>query len=34
MEGEWSCYEGGQFKGGENGFVTEVACLMAGDWSC
>ena len=35
MEGEWSCYRGGKFNGGkENGFVTEVACLMAGDSSC
>ena len=34
MEGEWSCYRGGQFKGGsmvmlhfngrDNGYVTEV----------
>ena len=43
-EGEWSCYGGGQFKGGrmvilqrwlvkwrENGPVTEVASLMAGE---
>ena len=26
MEGEWSCYGGGQFKGG-NGHVTEVVSL-------
>ena len=26
MEGEWSCYGGGQFKGG-NGYVTEVVSL-------
>ena len=24
MEGEWSCYRGGQFNGGKNGHVTEV----------
>ena len=29
MEGEWSCYGGGQFKGG-----TEVVTLMEGEWSC
>ena len=23
MEGEWSCYRGGQFKWRENGYVTE-----------
>ena len=46
MEGEWSCYGGGQFNGGrmvvtevvslgrENGHVTEVASLMEGQWSC
>ena len=36
MEGEWSCYRGGQFNGGgrsENGHVTEVASLMEGEWS-
>ena len=31
MEGEWSCYGGGQFKRGRM-FVTEAACLMEGDW--
>ena len=34
MEGEWSYYGGGQFKGGENGHVTEVASLKEGEWSC
>ena len=33
MEGEWSCYAGGQFKGG-NGHVTEVVSLMEGEWLC
>ena len=33
MEGEWSCYGGGQFKGGRM-LCTEAACLMEGDWSC
>ena len=28
MEGEWLCYGGGQFNGGRNGHVTEVASLM------
>ena len=32
MEGE-SCYGGGQFKEGRM-VVTEVACLMEGEWSC
>ena len=43
MEGEWSCYRGGQFNGKrmvmevaslmeENGHVTEVASLMEGEW--
>ena len=34
MEGEWSCYRGGQFNGGENGHVTEVVSLMEGERSC
>ena len=60
MEGECSCYGGGQFHGGrivmlqrwslewrekghvtelfsvgkENGYVTELASLMEGEWSC
>ena len=46
MEGEWSCYGGGQFNGGrmscyrdglecrENGHVTEVVSLMEAEWSC
>ena len=29
MEGEWSCYGGGQFKGGRI-IVTEVACFGGG----
>ena len=45
MEGEWSCYGGGKFKGGRmvlqrwsfswrvNDHVTEVV-LMEGAWSC
>ena len=45
-EGEWSCYRGGQFNGGQNGHVTEVVTnrgrmvmlqkcsLMEGEWSC
>ena len=28
MEGEWSCYRGGQFNSRENGHVTEVESLM------
>ena len=32
MEGEWSCYKGGQFKG-RRIIVTEVACLMEGEWT-
>ena len=46
MEGEWSCYGGGQFKearmvvrevasnGGGNSHVRGVACLMEKEWSC
>ena len=34
MDGEWSCYRGGQFSGGENCQVTEVASLMEEEWSC
>ena len=31
MDGEWSYYRCGHFNGRkENGFFTEVACLMAG----
>ena len=33
-DGEWSCYRGGQFNGGQHGHVTEVAILMEGEWSC
>ena len=32
MEGEWSCYGGGQFKGGRID-VTEISSLMEGEWS-
>ena len=32
MEGEWSCYGGGLFKGGRI-IVTEAACLMEREWS-
>ena len=32
MEGEWSCYGGGQFKRGRI-IVTDVASLE-GEWSC
>ena len=28
MDGEWSCYRGGQFNGRENCKVAEVASLM------
>ena len=46
MEEEWSCYRGGHFNGGkkvmlqlvsvgrENGYVTDLASLMVGEWSC
>ena len=34
MEGEWSCYRGGQFNGGRYGHLTEVVNLMEGEWSC
>ena len=30
MQGEWSCYGGGQFNRSENGHVTEVITLMDG----
>ena len=33
MDGEWSCYGGGQFNGGRI-VVTEVASLMEEEWSC
>ena len=33
MDGEWSCYGGGQFNVGRI-VVTEVASLMEGEWSC
>ena len=33
LMGEWSCYRGGQFKGGRMVMVTEVVSLM-GEWSC
>ena len=31
MEGEWSCYRGGQFNG-ERMVITEVASLKKGEW--
>ena len=31
MEVQWSCYGGGQFKGGR--IVTEVASLKEGEWT-
>ena len=31
MDGEWSCYRGGQFKG-ERIIITEVASLKKGEW--
>ena len=34
MEGEWSCYRGGQFNGGSMVMVTDVVSLMEGEWSC
>ena len=34
MGEEWSCYGGGQFKGRENGHVTEVLSLMERERSC
>ena len=40
MEGEWSCYGGGEFKGGENEFnegrivMLQRWSLMEGEWSC
>ena len=33
MEGEWSCYGGGHFKGGRM-IVTEVVSLKEREWSC
>ena len=33
MEGEWSCYIGGQFKEGRM-VVIEVVSFMEGEWSC
>ena len=33
MEGEWSCYRGGQFNGWRI-VITEVASVMEGEWSC
>ena len=32
MEGAWSCYRGGQFKGGRI-IVTEMASLKEGEWA-
>ena len=33
MEGEWSCYGGGQFNRGSM-ITLEVVSLMEGEWSC
>ena len=33
MEGKWSCYRGGQFKGGRM-VMLKKWCLMEGAWSC
>ena len=33
MEGEWSCYGGGQLKGGKF-FMLQRWSLMEGEWSC
>ena len=33
MEGEWSCYRGGQFNGGRK-VMLQRWCLMEGPWSC
>ena len=33
MEGEWSCYRGGQFNGGRM-VMLQVVTLMEGKWSC
>ena len=32
MEGEWSCYRGGQFKG-RRIIITEVASLKEREWT-
>ena len=31
MEGEWSCYRGGQFNGGKM-VVTKDKCVTEGEW--
>ena len=33
MEGEWSCYRGGQFNGGRMVMLQRWS-LMEGEWSC
>ena len=33
MEGEWSCYGGGQLKGARI-FMLQRWSLMEGEWSC
>ena len=33
IEGEWSCYGGGQFNRGSM-IVRKVVSLMEGEWSC
>ena len=34
MEGEWSCYGGGQFKGWRMVMLQRMVSLMEGEWSC
>ena len=34
MEGEWSCYRGGQFKEGRMVMLQRWSSLMEGEWSC
>ena len=33
MEGDWSCYRGGQFNGSRM-VMLQRWCLMEGTWSC
>ena len=34
MEGEWSCYRGGQFNGGRMVMFHGGGSLMEGEWLC
>ena len=34
MEGQWSCYRGGQFNGGRMVMLERWTSLMEGEWSC